>query len=98
MLQMFEPMTLPSAKPAAWTSFLVEGVDACIAFYREIAARRDRLASLQADVRKAQETASRLPEFEADVEALEAVEPFRAVRETMRQLLRRFQRDAWQLD
>jgi hypothetical protein len=34
----------------------------------------------------------------SDVQALEAVEPFRAVRETMRQLLRRFQRGAWQLD
>ena len=61
----------------------------------ELAARLDRLASLRADVQKAQETASRLPEFEAEVEVLEGrLDTLKQVlpeQKDVAQLLRRIQ-------
>jgi type IV pilus assembly protein PilO len=61
----------------------------------EMAARQERLVSLRADVQKAQETANRLPEFEAEVDALE--ERLTALKEVLpeqkdvAELLRRIQ-------
>lgn len=81
---------------AGFYSFHVVPVEA------ELAARRDRLTSLRAEVLKAQQTASRLPEFEAEVEALEEkLDELKAVlpeQKDVAELLRRIQTLATQSD
>ncbi len=81
---------------AGFYSFHVVPVDT------EIAARRDRLASVRAEVLTAQDTASRLPEFEAEVAALEEkLDELKAVlpeQKDVAQLLRRIQTLATQSD
>lgn len=68
----------------------------------ELAARQDRLASIRADVQKAQETANRLPEFEAEVDALEArltrLKEVLPEQKDVAELLRRIQTLATQSD
>lgn len=81
---------------AGFYSFHVVPVDA------ELAARRDRLEAIRAEVVKAQETASRLPEFESEVAALERrLDELKAVlpeQKDVAELLRRIQTLAQQSD
>jgi len=81
---------------AGFYSFYVVPVDA------EIAARRDRRDTIRGEVLKAQETASRLPEFEAEVASLETrLDDLKAVlpeQKDVAELLRRIQTLAQQSD